>query len=324
LLTIQTSDIGVTAVVPPALAGANCHALVISRMDSRVSEPHFYCQYSNSERGRAQLKEIETGSTMKHLNVRDMKLLLLPSPPVEEQRAIATALCDTDALLAALDRLIAKKRNLKQAAMQQLLTGQTRLPGFQGEWQKLQLGDIIYQVNDGATPSTGEPSNFGGSVCWVVIEDIKDEIRSTKNTLTHRGLAACAATLWPAGTLIVSTGATIGEVGVLAVPAATKQGICGVVFAEGRVSTSFMKFWFIQNRMHLIAKAQGSTIKEVRPPTLKTLDVELPPLPEQMAIAAVLSDMDAELAALEARRDKTRALKRGMMQELLTGRTRLV
>ncbi len=261
---------------------------------------------------------------MKHLNVRDMKLLLLPSPPVEEQRAIATALCDTDALLAALDRLIAKKRNLKQAAMQQLLTGQTRLPGFQGEWQKLQLGDIIYQVNDGATPSTGEPSNFGGSVCWVVIEDIKDEIRSTKNTLTHRGLAACAATLWPAGTLIVSTGATIGEVGVLAVPAATKQGICGVVFAEGRVSTSFMKFWFIQNRMHLIAKAQGSTIKEVRPPTLKTLDVELPPLPEQMAIAAVLSDMDAELAALEARRDKTRALKRGMMQELLTGRTRLV
>ena len=143
LLTIQTGDIGVTTIVPPSLAGANCHALVISRFDKRVSEPKYYCQYFNSERGRIAFKEIETGSTMKHLNVGDMVKLYVPSPPLPEQRAIATALSDVDALLAAQDKLIAKKRDIKQAAMQQLLTGKQRLPGFSGEWEVKRLGDLL-------------------------------------------------------------------------------------------------------------------------------------------------------------------------------------
>lgn len=271
-----------------------------------------------------QLANLMVGSTFKRANVEQIRNLDVPMPPAPEQRAIAAALSDMDALLSGLDRLIAKKRDLKQAAMQQLLTGQTRLPGFQGAWESKQLGDIIEHVNDGATPSTNDSSNFGGGISWVVIDDIKDSIQSTRTTLTQRGLLACAATLWDSGTLVVSTGATIGEVGVLAVPAATKQGICGIVFRRTLATTPFMKFWFIKNKMLLSAKAQGSTIKEVRPPTLKKIEIELPSVAEQEAIAAVLSDLDAELAALEARRDKTRALKQGMMQELLTGRTRLV
>jgi len=144
LLTIQTGDIGVTAVVPPMLAGANCHALIITRFDERVSDPNYYCQYFNSERGRIAFKAIETGSTMKHLNCGDMRRLLLPSPPIGDQRAIAEALSDIDALLGALDQLIAKKRDIKQAAMQQLLTGQTRLPGFHGEWAVKRLGTLLH------------------------------------------------------------------------------------------------------------------------------------------------------------------------------------
>lgn len=102
LLTIQTGDIGVTTIVPPELEGANCHALVISRFNPKISDSRFYCQYFNSGRGRLKFKEIETGSTMKHLNVGDMKLLLIPSPPINEQCAIAQALSDVDALIAAL------------------------------------------------------------------------------------------------------------------------------------------------------------------------------------------------------------------------------
>src|ERR1700693_3652727 len=142
LLTIQTGEIGVTTAVPLELAGANCHALIISRLNQQVSEPLFYCQYFNSERGRAAFKEIETGTTMKHLNCGDMKRILLPSPPIEEQRAIASALSDVDCLLNTLERLIAKKRELKQAASQQLLRGRTRLPGFGAEWEETTLGQI--------------------------------------------------------------------------------------------------------------------------------------------------------------------------------------
>jgi type I restriction enzyme S subunit len=262
--------------------------------------------------------------TQIYVNTDDVIELRLPVPPLPEQRAIATALSDVDALLAALDRLIAKQRDLKQAAMQQLLTGQTRLPGFTGKWETKRLGEIIEEIGDGATPSTNDASNFGGHINWVVIDDIKDEITFTKATLTERGLNACAATLWKPGTLIVSTGATIGEVGIAMIPVATKQGICGIIFDQNQAATRFLKYWFFKNKSVLLAKAQGSTIKEVRAPTLIQIEITLPPLPEQTAIANVLSDMDLELAALEQRRDKTRALKQGMMQELLTGRTRLV
>ncbi len=228
-----------------------------------------------------------------------------------------------DGLLGALDRLIAKKRDLKQAAMQQLLTGQTRLPGFHGEWKLKELGELLVEIGDGATPSTADRHNFGGGINWVVIEDIKYEITTTETTLTERGLQSCAATLWKPGTLIVSTGATIGEIGITRIPVATKQGICGLVVDPDEATAEFLKFWFIQNKSALLSKAQGSTIKEVRAPTLVKFELPTPGVPEQTAIASVLTEMDGELAVLEQRREKTQALKQAMMQELLTGRTRL-
>ena len=273
---------------------------------------------------RKKTLDLAKGITIKHVYPTTFVDYTISLPSIPEQSAIAKTLSDVDALLAAQDALIAKKRAIKQGAMQGLLTGLIRLPGFSSEWKRKQLGDVIENINDGATPPTNEPSNFGGPIHWVVIDDIKDSIQSTQNTLTPRGLSACAATVWRAGTLIVSTGATIGEVGVLAVPAATKQGICGIVFDKTQASASFMKFWFIKNKALLVTKAQGSTIREVRPPTIKKMEIELPPLAEQEAIAAVLSDMDREIATHEARHSKSRVFKQGMMQELLTGRIRLV
>jgi type I restriction enzyme S subunit len=114
LLTIQTGDIGVTTVVPKELVGANCHALIITRFNKETADPRFYCYYFNYSVGRKRLKEIETGSTMKHINVGDMIQMLMPYPPRIEQTAIATALYDADALLTRLEKLIAKKRNIKQ------------------------------------------------------------------------------------------------------------------------------------------------------------------------------------------------------------------
>ncbi len=292
--------------------------------DERVFTKHY--SYLIFKRVQEDIEKKSHGfkSSFVHVKKADIDNIHLPIPPLHEQRAIAAALSDVDALLAKLDQFIAKKRDLKQAAMQQILTGQTRLPGFSGAWEVKRLRDVLTEIGDGATPSTAKSQNFGGSIAWVVIDDIKDEIWFTRNTLTDAGLHACAAKLWPVGTLILSTGATIGEVGIAKTPLATKQGICGLVFDLEEASPVFMKFWFAFNKPMLLAKAQGSSIKEVRAPTLVQFEVLIPAVSEQTAIATVLSDMDAELAALEARRDKTRALKQGMMQELLTGRIRLV
>ena len=328
LLTIQTGDIGVTTVVPPELGGANCHALIISRLRKQESEPEYYCQYFNSERGRVAFKEIETGTTMKHLNGGDMKRLLLPSPPVEEQRAIATALSDVDGLLAGLGRLIAKKRDLNQAAMQQLLTGQTRLPGFHGEWELKRL-DTLADIRSGGTPSTGEARFWDGDIPWCTPTDItalsgQKYLGETARMITHLGLIASSAEMIPAHSVVMTSRATIGECAINAVPVSTNQGFKNFVpFATTDVD--FLYYLLGTQKQGFISLCGGSTFLEIGKTQLVAYQVRLPAnKAEQTAIAQVLSDMDEELAALEQRRDKTRALKQAMMQELLTGRTRLV
>jgi len=143
LLTVQTGDVGMTAIVPKELEGANCHALIISRFVKEKANPKYVSYYFNSKFGRNRLKELETGTTVKHLNVGDMKYWEVPLPPTrEEQHAIAEALSDVDALIAELDALIEKKKQVKKGAMQQLLTGKKRLPGFDGEWEEKRVGNI--------------------------------------------------------------------------------------------------------------------------------------------------------------------------------------
>ena len=319
----RRGDMGRCAVVQSHEAGWLCGTgSVVIR--PKEADARFLQRLLSSPSAIAAIEDASVGTTMVNLNHGTLATLRLQFPPLPEQRAIATALSDVDGLLGGLDRLIAKKRDLKQAAMQQLLTGQTRLPGFHGEWEVKTLGKLLQEIGDGATPSTAEPRNFGGGINWVVIDDIKDEIFTTATTLTERGLQSCAATLWQPGTLILSTGATIGEVGIARVPVATKQGICGLVVNLDEATPTFLKYWFVLTKSSLLSKAQGSTIKEVRAPTLIKFELRTPSVSEQTAIAEVLTEMDGELAVLEQRREKTRALKQAMMQELLTGRTRLV
>jgi type I restriction enzyme S subunit len=304
LLTIQTGDIGVTAVVPPVLAGANCHALIIARFDKRVSEPNYYCQYFNSERGRVAFKAIETGSTMKHLNCGDMKRLLLPSPPVGEQRAIAGALSDVDALLGALDQLIAKKRDLKQAAMQQLLTGQTRLPGFHGEWQMKRL-DKLAPLQRGFDLPTSQIKKGNYPVVYsngVQNYHEKFMVKApgvvTGRSGTIGNVHFVEQDYWPHNTALWVTD-----------------------FQDNNPKFVF----YLLTSIGLERFATGSGVPTLNRNDVHEFRVSVPPAhAEQTAIAEVLTDMDAELAGLEQRRAKTRALKQGMMQELLTGRTRLV
>ncbi|MCK4818598.1 restriction endonuclease subunit S [bacterium] len=282
-----------------------------------------YCFRANEV--RKQICSTSSYTTRALTNGRLLSNVYITLPPTKtEQNAIATALNDIDKLIISLEKLIAKKRAIKQGTMQELLIlRKRRLPGFSGEWKRKKLGDIISDISDGGTPSTVNPYNFGGGISWVVIDDIKDEIWQTRETLSEVGLRLCSARLWQPETIILSTGATIGEVGIAKVPVATKQGICGIVVNDNAVNI-FLKYWFSLNKSYLISKAQGTSIKEVRPPILVKLDIKLPKIEEQVAIAQVLSDMDAEIAQLKQKLDKYKMLKQGMMQVLLTGKIRLI
>ena len=272
------------------------------------------------------LAQFLSGSGVPTLNRNDVHqhLVARPSPP--EQRAIAEALSDVDGLLAALAALIAKKRAIKQAAMQQLLTGKTRLPGFSGAWETTTLGEAT-DIKNGATPNTQFGAYWNGSIPWCTPTDITSTsgkyLLATERSITAAGLANCAASLLPVGALLLCSRATIGEVKIATSPVCTNQGFKSLVCKDG-VSNEFLYYLLLTLKPQMIERAIGSTFLEIGKRDLASIEVRLPQHEEQRAIAAVLSDMDAAIAALERRRDKTRAIKQGMMQQLLTGRVRLV
>lgn len=185
-------------------------------------------------------------------------------------------------------------------------------------WNCKPIGSLTADIGDGGTPNTNHRENFGGSVCWVVIQDIQKQITTTTTTLTERGLKSCSAKLWPVGTLILSTGATIGEVGIAGVPLATKQGIHGIV-CNKELSSEFLYYKLCTLKDFLKANAQGSTIREVRAPFIRTIRVAYPEERfEQSKIAEVLSTVDRAIAQTAAMIAKQQRIKTGLMQDLLT------
>ena len=246
---------------------------------------------------------------------------------IAEQRAIAEALSDIDGLIAALDKKIAKKRLIKQGAMQQLLTGKKRLPGFSDPWVEKKFSDLYRYASEGGTPDTNNMRFYAnGDVPFVKIEDTETKyIESCNSFITSEGINNSSAWIVPVNSIIYTNGATIGNVSINKIPVATKQGILGII-PSSIINLEFMYYLLLsQNFKREVdsrqAKGTFATI------ILKSLD-EIPiylPLNqmEQIAIATILSDMDKEIADLEAQRDKYRLLKSGMMQKLLTGQIRL-
>ena len=288
-------------------------------------QPAFLTYCVQSKRYWDWVAAMSSRSGQPGINGQEYGTFQLLLPPLEEQRAIAEALSDVDALLLALEKLIAKKRAIKQAAMQQLLTGKIRLLGFSGEWEPITLGEIA-DIRNGATPSTQVAAYWNGQIPWCTPSDITDTpgkyLFTTERNITEEGLASCAASLLPVGTLLLCSRATIGEIKIAASPVCTNQGFKSLV-CKDKVSNEFLYYLLISLRPKLIERAIGSTFLEIGKREVASLEVKLPPHNEQCKIAAVLSDVDSEIAALEQRHDKTRTIKQGMVQHLLTGRTRL-
>jgi len=248
-------------------------------------------------------------TSVPQINNKHIKPLIFPLPPtIDEQRAIATALSDVDALLDGLDRLIAKKRDLKQAAMQQLLTGKTRLPGFEGEWEVKQLGSVCSQVTTGKLDANAMSSN-GEYRFYTCAKDF---------CFIDNYAFDCEALL------ISGNGANVGYIHYYKGKFNAYQRT--YVLSGFSASIRYIQHYLSQKlaeRIEVEVKAGGTPY--ITRSTITEMFINLPPTnTEQCTIATVLSEMDNEIAALEQRRTKTKDIKQAMMQELLTGRVRLV
>ncbi|MBI5849721.1 MAG: restriction endonuclease subunit S [Planctomycetes bacterium] len=244
-----------------------------------------------------------------------VRSFLVPIPNARvEQEAIAEALGDADALIESLEQLLAKKRHIKQGAMQELLTGKKRLPGFCKPWIARRL-DEIAEVVMGQSPSSRHYNTKGNGLPLIQgnadIRDRRTVRRVFTTEVTKRGRS---------GDTLMSVRAPVGEISRACFDVCLGRGVCAI-----RSSSALVYHALIAMEPTWVKLASGSTFDSVNGFTVKAVQIFMPmDEAEQAAIAEVLADMDAELAALEAKLTKARQLKQGMMQELLTGRIRLV
>lgn len=352
----------------------NCKAgfyvsLALLKCNDRV-DARFICHLSNSENFK---KEIELHSLLtaipQKINLGPISDVRIALPKtIEEQQRIANALSDVDSLIANLEKLIAKKKNIKQGAMQQLLTGKKRLPGFGSDertgsrptderrkechsersakreveessgYKMTELGMIpsdwevktisqVGKIIGGGTPSTFNSAYWNGSVQWFTPAELSKAgkyVSKSERTITKLGVENCSAKILPAGTILLTTRASIGTSAILKAPACTNQGFQSLV-VNSENSNEFLYYLLSTKVDEMMSLASGSTFLEISPKKLGGIQLQIPSSrAEQTAIANVLSDMDSEISALETKLAKYRKLKTGMMQQLLTGKIRLV
>jgi type I restriction enzyme S subunit len=291
--------------------------------DFKGNDPKFvYYLYSSIG-----LDRFGTGSGVPTLNRNDVHAFSVALPPLHEQRTIAAALSDVDALISALDELIAKKRAVKTAAMQQLLTGKQRLPVFSGEWEVKRLGDMA-SFSKGSGLSKNDLSPDGNRKCihygelFTGYGERIEEVRNGTNKTGSFFLSKRNDVLMPTSDVTPNGLATASC--ILCSDIILGSDILVIRAPESLLNGEFLAHAIKKNRNQITQLVSGTTVSHLYGRDMADFTFPVPSVEEQTAIAAVLSDMDAEIEALEARREKTRQVKRGMMQELLTGRTRLV
>lgn len=270
------------------------------------------------------IKRLTAGSTIVHLYQKDIVNFTFPIPTLPEQHHIASALTSIDSLISSLGKLIEKKKNIKQGAMQQLLTGKIRLKEFTEPWVYRKISEIA-TTSSGGTPSRSIPNYYYGDIKWFTTTELKDNyLYDSVEHITREALNNSSAKMFSANTILMAMyGATIGKLGVLKEPSTTNQACCAIKCND--IVEIFLFYILLYNRKSIIEKGCGAGQPNISQAIVNELSFLVPPCEkEQQAIANILSKMDNEITALEAKRAKYEVIKQGMMQQLLTGKIRLI
>jgi type I restriction enzyme S subunit len=336
----RRGEMGRCAVVQDDQQGWLCGSgSMILRPNSKIVS-QFLQRIMSSSYTIAKIEEASVGSTMINLNQAVLFGLSIPYPPLPEQKAIAEALSDADALIEALEQLIVKKRQVKQGAMQELLTGKRRLPGFDSGWEVKTFGELFY-ISGGLSASRDQLSSDG--YCYLHYGDIHlskktyIDLRSEFQDIPKLNIPlkkVSSASLLNDGDVVFVDASEDDEGAskhVVVVNPDRIPFISGLHTIVAKSKTNELNheyrrycFQTREVKKQFLFYAVGTKVSGISKTNIAKINLPVPSLPEQTAIAEILSDMDAEIAALEAKLAKARQIKQGMMQELLTGRIRLV
>ena len=304
---------------------AGLHTMWLHPKDDLFS-PGFLGYFINSKIYHNQLLPLIQGIKVSSVSKTALKETCVLRPNKNEQQRIATALSDIDALLSTLNKKIAKKKLIKQGAMQQLLTGKMRLAGFTEPWVEKKLGEIGSFIG-GGTPNTKIEEYWNGTIPWISSSDISNgDIRNINITryITEEAIKVSATNKCPIGSILLITRVGIGKLAVADQMICTSQDFTNICIGTD-YNSIFIALLLSRLMMAKRDEGQGSTIKGITTEEIKSMIILLPlSIAEQTAIATILSDMDKEIEQLEAKRAKYEQVKQGMMQQLLTGKIRLI
>lgn len=329
LLNITGASIGRSAVATAQLDGGNVNQHVCEirlkqgRMDSR-----FVSSFLLSRPGQDQIDTFQAGGNRQGLNFQQVGSIEVPDLDIGQQCAIGVVIDDLDSLIASLERLIAKKRAVKQGMMQQLLTGRTRLPGFTAEWQSVALGELgVFLKGRGVKRDDVRSSGVSCIRYGELYTGFINYTYSAKSFVTDE-VAATALPIFKGDLLFAGSGETRDEIGLCVAYVGENAAVAGGDIIVLRGAGFNPIFLATLTNLPTVADqkaraGQGDAVVHISSRALSEMMVSIPEKPEQDAIAKVLVDADQELVRLHARLTKARAMKTGMMQQLLTGRVRL-
>lgn len=268
-------------------------------------------------------------TSVPQINNKHIKPLRLPLPSGPEQRMVVEALSDADELIASLERLIAKKRDIKQGAMQQLLTGKTRLPGFKGEWVRCNVGSLGTFLKGHGIKRNDVRASGVACIRYGELYTRYSGYVDIPSSYVDGAVASTALPIVAGDLLFAGSGETAAEIGMCVAYIGSCPAVVGgdIIVLRSRSQdpvflSSLMNSPDVADQKSRMG--QGDAVVHISSSALASIEVNLPELQEQEAIARVIIDMDADINTLQERLAKTESIKQGMMQELLTGRNRLM
>jgi len=271
---------------------------------------------------RKYMESVATKTAVPYMNKDNCNSIPIPLPPLKEQEKIAEILTTWDEAITKQEELIKAKELQKKGLMQKLLSGEVRFSGFSGEWEEVRLGEIG-EIVTGATPPTDIKAYYeNGQFPWITPTDINDkkDIHKSERYLTLLGLKK--GKFIPKGSLLVTCIASIGKNAILKVDGSCNQQINAILPSE-KNNTNYL-YYFIEFKKNYLIKFAGQSATQIlNKKSFSSLKIKLPSLPEQQKIAEVLSLADDEINLLKKELAELKQQKKGLMQKLLTGETRV-
>ena len=296
------------------------------RVDQSELVPEFAAYVMLTERTKAQFRRGRGGGNISNLSQDILAGVQVALPPLPEQRKIADILSTWDQTIEKTEALLSNARTQKRALMQQLLTGKRRFPAFEGQpWKEVRLGDVA-DIRIGGTPARKEPSYWGGGKnTWLSIADLGPKhLVTSKECITDAGVAKSNVKLLPTGSVVMSFKLTIGKLGITGAPLYTNEAICGFVpkHADSFVPEFLYQLLHVADLLQDVDQAvKGKTLNKAK---INELMLRMPSISEQQKIADVLASLDLELERNGDQVTKLRTEKKALMQQLLTGKRRVV